>query len=183
MAFRRRRSQDSSSKLDRTQSPQSHSTTNLCTWDELPSWQKDNHHIRTNYRATSNSTRLSLSSLFYLHNEFVNIHSHVLGVSLFAGLSYVLYTKRDPTVSKADILAFASFFIGAVFCLSVSATYHAMSNHSPRISRIWHQADHVGIVAMILGSFLPSVYYGFRCDPLLQRVYWGMVCLPIFSSL
>lgn len=35
--------------------------------------------------------------------------------------------------------------------------------------------DYVGIVALIFGSFVPSVYYGFHCEPMLQKTYWGMV--------
>ena len=35
--------------------------------------------------------------------------------------------------------------------------------------------DYVGIVALIFGSFVPSVYYGFYCEPMLQKTYWGMV--------
>ena len=182
MALRHRYPKDDSSKVDQTQLSQSNNLMNLCTWDDLPSWQRDNCHVRASYRYTCNSTAVCLSSLFYLHNEFVNIHSHVFGALLFAGLSYVLYIQRDQRVITTDILAFASFFTGAIFCLSVSAIYHAMSNHSPKVSRMWHQLDHVGIVAMILGSFLPSVYYGFRCDPLLQRGYWVMVCLAHISA-
>lgn len=43
------------------------------------------------------------------------------------------------------------------------------------IARLGNQLDYVGIVALITGSFIPSVYYGFHCEPLLRKIYWFMV--------
>lgn len=33
----------------------------------------------------------------------------------------------------------------------------------------------MGIVILIWGSFIPSVYYGFNPEPSLIRLYWTMV--------
>ena len=92
---------------------------------------------------------------------------------LFIALS--VYTFEQQAVGLADLAAFGCFFLGAVICLGVSATYHAISNHSPEVSQFGNQLDYVGIVALITGSFVPSVYYGFYCEPGLQMVYWAMV--------
>ena len=78
-------------------------------------------------------------------------------------------------MTVADLLVFACFFLGAVVCLGMSATYHTISNHSPEVNRWGNQLDYAGIVALIYGSFVPSVYYGFYCEPALQRRYWTMV--------
>src|ERR1700742_3578432 len=50
----------------------------LLHWDELPLWQRDNHHIHTGYRPASNSFAVSFHSLTYVHNETVNIYTHLL---------------------------------------------------------------------------------------------------------
>jgi len=160
----------------------------LVNWDDLPHWQQDNHYIHTHYRAASYSFRRSLASIFYLHNEFVNIHSHLWGGVLFAGVPLWLYL-RPSAVSEAvevhvphpspwsssDALAFACFFAGATLCLFTSAIYHCMSNHSPLISATGNKLDYVGIVALITGSFIPSIYYAFYCDPFWYRIYWAMI--------
>jgi predicted membrane channel-forming protein YqfA (hemolysin III family) len=42
--------------------------------------------------------------------------------------------------------------------------------------------DYIGIVFLIVGSFIPSIFYGFYCHPILQILYITMVC-PHFSSI
>ena len=172
--------------LSRETSTSTHSHL-LLTWQELPHWQQDNHHILTHYRPASYSYSTSFKSLFYLHNEWFNIHSHLfaagffLCVVVYLGLAsegsviYAPVNGEPVSYSSADVVAFACFFAGAISCLGISAAYHTISNHSPRVNRFGNQLDYVGIVALIWGSFVPSVYYGFHCEPSLQRTYWTMV--------
>lgn len=154
-------------------------TKRLLHWDDLPHWQRDNHHIHTGYRPASFSYLVSFQSLTYVHNETVNIYTHLLPSMLATPAAVVLYRAISPryqTASERDIKAFACFFAGAAFCLGMSATYHTIINHSPTISRIGNGLDYVGIVGLIVGSFIPSIYYGFYCAPALQRLYWTMIC-------
>ncbi|KAI9798448.1 MAG: hypothetical protein M1825_005355 [Sarcosagium campestre] len=152
----------------------------LILWDDLPSWQQDNHYIRSGYRPESRSFRKSLGSLLYVSNEFVNIHSHLLGAVAFAVSGAIVLGElriRYPTASQSDVIAFGSFFVGAVTCLGMSATYHAISNHSPEISSFGNKLDYVGIVFLITGSFVASLFYGFYCHRHLQDLYWSMIAL------
>ncbi|KAE8445831.1 hypothetical protein EG329_012754 [Mollisiaceae sp. DMI_Dod_QoI] len=148
-------------------------------WDDLPSWQQDNHYIYSGYRPASSSFKKSFASLGYLHNESVNIYSHLLGAVVFTAIGIVLYIAIKPRYESAapsDILAFGCFFAGAALCLGMSATYHAISNHSPIVAKFGNKLDYVGIVFLITGSFIPSIYYGFFCHPHLQEFYWTMIC-------
>lgn len=150
----------------------------LLHWEELPPWLRDNHHIHTGYRPASSSFLVSFQSLAYVHNETVNIYSHLLPslVALPAGFRlYQILAPRYQSASQADISVFACFFVGAAFCLGMSATYHTISNHSPSVARIGNALDYVGIVGLITGSFIPSIYYGFYCAPRLQLIYWTMI--------
>jgi adiponectin receptor len=149
-------------------------------WDDLPAWQQDNHYILTGYRPASNSFQKSFSSLGYLHNESVNIYSHLIGGLLFTIIGVVLYSSLVPryeTATKGDILSFGCFFAGAALCLGMSGTYHTISNHSQIVARFGNKLDYVGIVFLIAGSFVPSIYYGFYCHPHLQELYWTMVSI------
>lgn len=148
-------------------------------WSELPSWQQDNHYITSGYRPESNSYRLSASSLSYLHNETVNIYTHLIGAVIALIGSGVLYHSlraRYEHATREDVYVFSCFFLGAVACLGMSATYHLISNHSHRVAKIGNQLDYVGIVALIWGSFIPSIYYGFSAERGLINIYWIMVC-------
>ena len=105
----------------------------LLTYNALPAWRRDNQFILTNYRPESYSYAKSFQSLFYLHNESVNIHSHLLGTFLFFFISLSLYVFERHSVQVSDVLAFTCFFLGAVTCLGISAGYHTISNHSPEV--------------------------------------------------
>jgi len=147
-------------------------------WNEVDTWQQDNHYIVSGYRPASNSYRKSAGSLFYLHNESVNIWTHLLG-SLAAIIgSVVLYgelKERYHSATQDDVLVFACFFAGAAACLGMSATYHAISNHSHGVAKFGNKLDYLGIVFLIWGSFVASIYYGFQEDVMLMRRYWAMI--------
>lgn len=147
-------------------------------YNDLPEWMRDNHYIRTGYRPASNSYHASLLSLLHLHNESVNIHTHLLGSVLALIIGTSLYFNLRPRYEQAtpeDVGVFACFFGGAMGCLGMSATYHTISNHSEEVARWGNRLDYMGIVVLIWGSFVPSIYYGFSGEPRLVRVYWTMV--------
>jgi len=85
----------------------------LLLWHELPSWQQDNEFILSGYRPASGSLQWSLESLKYIHNESVNIYSHLFGAILFASLPIYMYVNVYPRYASADlgdIIVFSTFF-------------------------------------------------------------------------
>lgn len=155
----------------------------LLLFNQLEPWRRDNPSILRGYRPTSYSFRASFRSLFYLHNESVNIWSHLLGAFFSVILATYLYRLIHPrfdTASSADILVFSCFFAGAFLCLGMSATYHAISNHSDKVAKWGNKLDYTGIVFLIVGSYVPALWYGFWCEPGKLTVYLGAVS---FSSI
>lgn len=57
---------------------------------KAPHYIVDNEYIQHGYRINFHSKRKLCKSLFMLHNESVNIWSHLLGVTAFIGL--LIYT-------------------------------------------------------------------------------------------
>ena len=164
-----------------TSSEQPSSWSSLIAWDDVPRWMQDNAHIHTSYRQASYSYLRSFASVFHLHNESVNIWTHLVPGLLSLPAGVVLYSILEPRyeeASTADVAAMSCFFIGATLCLGMSATYHTVSNHSPQVAKFWNQLDYAGIACLITGSFIPSVFYGFFCDAFRQRVYWTMASDP-----
>ncbi|EMD61110.1 hypothetical protein COCSADRAFT_39811 [Bipolaris sorokiniana ND90Pr] len=150
----------------------------ILVWDELSPWQQDNHYIQTGYRAQSNSYSKSWKSLGYLHNETVNIYTHLIGALLAAVTGIALYFTLGPryaTATTEDMWAFGCFFVGAVACLGMSGTYHTIQNHSHEVAVWGNKLDYLGIVFLIWGSFVPVLYYAFQDEPELRKTYWAMI--------
>ncbi|KAJ9649612.1 hypothetical protein H2201_001754 [Coniosporium apollinis] len=147
-------------------------------WHEIAPWQRDNQYIHSGYRPASNSYLKSASSLGYLHNETVNIYTHLFGALLAVLSCFPLYHQlhsRYELAGKDDVLVFSCFFFGAAACLGISATYHTISNHSEIVQSFGNKLDYLGIVFLIWGSFIPSIYYGFQADPRYISAYWTMI--------
>ncbi|KAK0109754.1 hypothetical protein ONS95_002430 [Cadophora gregata] len=152
----------------------------LLFYDELPSWQQDNEFFLSGHRPATGSFRKSLQGLTHIHNETVNIYSHLFGSVLFLILPVILYTNVFPRYSSAtrgDIVVYSTFFFGVAICFFLSASFHIFGNHSAMVHRQGNQLDYVGIVILMWGSTIPSVYYGFYCDAKLQKLYWVVVTI------
>ncbi|KAK4241977.1 hypothetical protein C8A03DRAFT_29871 [Achaetomium macrosporum] len=182
---RRRRSSTASTLLSTAQTLE-HRKRLVVLWDDLPHWRRDNPSILSGYRATSNSVRASVASLWYLHNESINIWSHLLGAIAFAAGGVYLYTLVAPryeSASAADVLVFGCFFGGAFCCLGMSATFHTLCNHSEKVAKWGNKLDYTGIVFLIVGSYVPALWYGFYCWEVLLTVYLGAITLLGLGSL
>ncbi|KAI8149276.1 pPR-type GPCR protein [Fennellomyces sp. T-0311] len=152
------------------------------TWSELPQWMQDNIYITAGYRLPTASYAKCFQSLFYLHNESVNIWSHLLGFVFFFGLG-VHFLWAQPfadSLTAADYVYFFSFLLGAMTCLGFSSTFHCVSCHSEPVAAQWNRCDYAGIVTLIVGSFYPLLYYGFHCHPTLQIFY--LVVITVLGS-
>ena len=108
----------------------------LINYDELPAWRRNNQFILAHYRPTSHSFFTSFQSLFQLHNESVNIHTHLFGAWVFFFIALSLYAFERHLLTWTDSVAFLIFFSSAVVCLGMSAMYHTVSNHSPKVRRV-----------------------------------------------
>ena len=87
----------------------------------------------------------------------------------------------STSLTSGDAIVWLCFFLGIFTCLGTSATFHCISNVSPPVQKWGNQLDYVGIVALIWGSFVPTLWYGFWCEEKLLRIYLGMVGSLLFS--
>lgn len=151
------------------------------TWHQLEEWQKDNEYIIRGYRRAQNNWKGCFHSIFgYLHNETVNIHSHLFGAILFLILFFTnqLYVvARYPTATWVDSTMFSIYILSTVFCLTSSSFYHMAGCHSESVASRCHAFDYSGIITLIVGSFYPGVYYGFFCHPAIRAFYLGSFLL------
>ena len=152
----------------------------LLSFDEMPEWfrRESNQWILHGYRPISGSARASFCSWSYLHNESVNIYSHLLPAVVFLlGEWYVqqYLASRYPGVTAADFIVFSIFMLTAVACLSLSAMYHTLMNHSQHVEHLCLRLDMLGVVVFILGDLVLGIYMVFWCERLPRNIYWSMV--------
>lgn len=150
----------------------------LLTFDQLPKWYQDNEFILHGYRPISGSARVSFRSWSYIHNESVNIYSHLIpAIAFLLGEWYILQylTSRYSNITSVDFFIFSFFLLTAVVCLGLSTTYHTLMNHSSDVEQLWLRFDLVGIVVLTLGDFISGIYMVFWCEPLERKIYWSMV--------
>ncbi|CZT53056.1 related to adiponectin receptor protein 1 [Rhynchosporium secalis] len=153
-------------------------TTCLLLWDQLPIWQQDNRHIFGGYRPASDSHYKSIHSLTYLHNETVNIYTHLIGMIATAVLCFVAFSIGRSRYSKSDysdLLAVGTFFTSVILCLGTSALYHTLSNPSLKVNDICNKLDLLGIVLLIWGSMVSIIYYGRYCERNIKIAYCTMI--------
>merc|ERR1712106_379674 len=146
------------------------------SYSALPAWLRDNKYILTGYRQEMGDFSKCFQSAFGLHNETVNIWTHLVGFLVFSILTIIFYVRPFCELCHSNIeggekLIFLFFFMGATTCLFMSATYHTVSCHSQPVNRHFKKLDYTGIVCLIVGSFVPFLYYGFYCQPLIRQLY------------
>ena len=82
----------------------------------------------------------------------------------------------DTPGSLVPILSlFSIFVLTAVTCLSFSAMYHILLNHSQYVERFLLKTGYVGCGDFHTGRFFLGVYMVFYCEPLPRNIYWSMV--------
>jgi hypothetical protein len=150
----------------------------LLLLEQLPAWRKDNPYVLQGYRPLTDSYHDCLRTLAQLHNQTINIYTHLLGLLLFFLLAYVIQHSlhlRHATATYEDAIAFGSFFVGLFACLGFSAGFHIFLDHSKRVHDRWLAIDFFGILCLVAGSWVPGIYYGFYCQRSVARFYLTMV--------
>ena len=89
------------------------------------------------------------SSMWSLHDETINIWSHLVAACLFMHAA-VQFMARHTTAVSRESCAVVLYLLGATVCFSLSAIYHTFANH--RNAGIWQRMDHFGIAAFIWAS-------------------------------
>lgn len=152
----------------------------LLHFNELPEWYQDNPAVQTAYRPVTSSTLPCIHSLTYLHNESLNIYTHLIPavLSVFAQIyMQTLISEHFPNASLGDKLVFAGSLMAMSVTMILSSCYHLLICHSKEVSGLWLRFDYVGISTLILGSFFSGIWVGFYCEPTLQKMYWTMISL------
>ncbi|KAF3771033.1 Hly-III related protein, partial [Cryphonectria parasitica EP155] len=120
-----------------------------------------------------------VSSWLYVHNETVNIYSHVIGALVFLVLpSYVFAVSipgRYPVATVADVLVCSTYFLGVAVCFVLSTVFHTLMAHSPALYALGMKIDIQGVLVLMWSATVPLVYYTFQCEEGVVRAAYGIV--------
>jgi len=121
------------SSIRKGQTDPSMRTQRILHFNDVSTWMQADPHIKYGYRAESNSFLECFWSLFYFHNEFVNIWSHLLPAFFFLTLllvtDYEIRYGLDP-VSGMDSLVVQIYVAGTATCLLLSVSHYLSSVYS-----------------------------------------------------
>ena len=147
---------------------------------EVPSWCSHNPFLLTGFRPISESVQQCVESLGYVHNETVNIYSHLVPAAITftrAAFIHLYFRAHYPNALWVDQLAFYLHLGVSTFCFTVSTTYHVSLSHSEFYANFWGRLDYVAILLQLVGSGMSGTHFGFYCQPGLRQFY-----LPLVSS-
>ena len=116
------------------------------SYEEVADFIKDNEYIKNGYLLNCNSIKKSIKSLFVLHNELVNIWSHLLGALFFIILIFytiffitnyraqlkIVKTDISQTVKNLDSLSNDEKYSFKPLIDSVNELNFNFSNNSPQ---------------------------------------------------
>ncbi|PIK59443.1 putative adiponectin receptor protein 1-like [Apostichopus japonicus] len=98
---------------------------------------------------------------------------------------YFLVTSILGQAPWQKIAVYMAFFLGAITCLFCSFFFHTCACHSVKVANVCSKLDYSGITFLIVGSFVPWLYFGFYCEDVARAVYstfivvLGIVCLIV----
>jgi len=175
-SFRRRASLTSTLSTDNVKAAASRIET--IVFEDLPECFQDNPYIRSGYRKIENSTASCLHSCTTLHNETVNIYTHLIPAVFLAVFSIFIQTKitqHFPEATTLDRVVIGANVLAALVTFALSASFHTLMSHSPDAHSFFLRLDYAGILTLILGSFFSGIYVGFYCLPTPRTIYWTMI--------
>lgn len=151
-------------------------------YHELDEWQQDNHYIKSGYVKETGTFSGCFESLTYLHNESINIYSHLIP-SLFVLVSIAYYINFQLTIYPNYLgiwekLNFLQFGLAATACMFMSSTFHCIKSHSQKICKIGNQLDYFGIIILITCSLISVMLFAFYDEP-----FWKYFYIIIFLIL
>ncbi|KZP22033.1 HlyIII-domain-containing protein [Athelia psychrophila] len=142
--------------------------TELIHYQDLPQKWRSNQYVNTGYRFIPlEKWPLIVRSMFSFHNEFLNIHTHL--IPLVAWSTALLTLPSDPVET-----AYTFFALVCLFCSVIWHTMRGCAHHKGR--DLCARVDYVGIAWLIAASVGTVAHYGFRCHPHIGQVYL-LLCL------
>jgi len=117
------------------------------------------------------------SSAINVHNESVNIWSHAFAAVFFAIATSLVVGAYASVIPITDTLIITTYLTTAVACMTTSAAYHTLCASSPETRKTLAKCDWLSIIALMLVSDFPFIYYPFQNDPQIVCAYTSLIAI------
>jgi hypothetical protein len=144
----------------------------------LPLWMSASPYIHTGYRL-HHPVAACLASMFQLHNETLNIWSHLAAFMVWVPLAWEAARGHefDALSASSKVVATAVLVLGSLLPLC-SAVAHTLHPASVRMYVWMWRLDYAGILVGWLARFVFSSWFLFSCLPS-RRVLHGLLTLGV----
>ncbi|MED6244998.1 hypothetical protein ATANTOWER_029367 [Ataeniobius toweri] len=131
-------------------------------------------YILSGYRPIQQDWRCYLLSLFQLHNESLNVWTHLLAAPVLLLLWWANVGALGYTLDAASV-PLALFMVSSLTYLSLSVAAHLLQSHSERAHYFVFFLDYVGVAVYQYGCSLGHYFYS---SEQAWRESIGMLFLP-----
>ncbi|XP_045187985.2 membrane progestin receptor beta-like [Mercenaria mercenaria] len=113
--------------------------------------------ILSGYRVLDKDWKYYFFSLFQLHNETINVWSHLIGCIIISLKLYGYFGEFD--IEKDDVMSTLLMFgISCLIGLFTSASVHLVHSKSPFVHFVAFMVDYIGATILSFGSGIAGIY-------------------------
>lgn len=116
-----------------------------------------------------------MNSLFYWHNELVNIWTHLLPGCIYIAL--LLEQLFVGSFNSWDDIMYMFMLTSVMYAYLSSALFHCLVCHSEEIALWSVRCDMVGIVAHLVGMCAYIIHSMWKCDPYRMKTAFARIAL------
>eukprot|EP01088_Endostelium_zonatum_P001490 TRINITY_DN11799_c0_g1_i1.p1 TRINITY_DN11799_c0_g1~~TRINITY_DN11799_c0_g1_i1.p1 ORF type:complete len:341 (-),score=23.15 TRINITY_DN11799_c0_g1_i1:69-1091(-) len=142
----------------------------LADWADAPAYLQHNKWITAGYRVNYTFKKCA-KSIFQIHNETFEIWTHLLATAFFLFAWVPVMTRWIPEPGFGDYVVMSVFFVCTILQMLNSTIFHIFNCQSPNCYMWTARLDYSGISIMIIGCYIPPLYYGFVCYPNIGLFY------------
>ena len=102
-----------------------------------------------------------LKSIFKIHNETLNIWTHLIGTLFYVYLSFFIFLN-DKFNSFTSHWVISFYLISVITCYFNSVLFHTFNCHSKEISNFVFNLDILGIILSLLSGVISNQYFMFH---------------------
>jgi len=147
---------------------------------DVPDYAKE-EDITTGYRKPLDYQGC-IRSILWLHNETVNIWTHLLGFFFFLWLMVDnLIQSQDHIRDSFDYWATATQLLTYQACMLSSSLFHTFICHSAPVKAAWQEMDHACILIAMYGTYVRIIINNFQCFPVVRTTHLTIVT-ALFGS-
>lgn len=155
----------------------------LHVYDEVPKHLQTNSFILTGYRYDLSCSECA-TSLFFFHNETLNIWTHSIGFAVFTWFLIRDFITSNPdenfllAASIGDNLVLLFYIASILSCMTASTMLHLFSGCSVKSYNTCLQLDLWGITLATLASFVSGLHLLFKCH-LYTRIFYQLATVVL----